>query len=87
MSDITQPQNNLWDTLKPYLATPWTVTILVPILVAFLDPANFSVIVTFAFNAFMGTLPYIAFAVLLIAASPEDFAAERFGASPATAVV
>ena len=67
MSDITQPQNNFWDAIKPYLATPWTVTILVPILVAFLDQENFSVIVTFAFNAFMGTLPYIAFAVLLIA--------------------
>jgi len=67
MSDITQPQNSFWQPAKSHLATPWTITILVPILVAFLDPDRFWVIVTFAFNAFLGTLPYIVFAVFLIA--------------------
>ncbi|MEP1206246.1 MAG: permease [Rhizobiaceae bacterium] len=67
MSDISQPQNNFWEPAKSYLATPWTVTILVPILVAIFDPDRLWVIVTFAINALMGTMPYIVFAVLLIA--------------------
>ncbi len=67
MSDISQAPNNIWEPAKSYLATPWTITVVVPVLVAFLDPDNFWIIVTFAFNAFLSTLPYIVFAVLLIA--------------------
>ena len=67
MSDITQPQTSIWQPLKSYLATPWTVTILVPVLVAILDPDRFWTIVTFAINALAGTMPYIVFAVFLIA--------------------
>ncbi len=67
MSDISQTQNSFWEPAKSYLATPWTITVFVPILVAFMDPDNFWIIVTFAFNAFLSTLPYIAFAVMLIA--------------------
>ncbi|MEO0618725.1 MAG: permease [Pseudomonadota bacterium] len=53
--------------LKTALATPWLVTIGVPIVVALLDPAQLSAVVQFAVSAFIGTLPYIAVAVLLIA--------------------
>ena len=67
MSDISQPQASLWEQIKPYVATPWTITILAPILVAILDPGNLENVVSFAIRAFMGTLPYITFAVLLIA--------------------
>ncbi|MEO0497351.1 MAG: permease [Pseudomonadota bacterium] len=49
------------------LQTPWSVVILVPILVAILDPANLTDIVVFAARALVTTLPYIAFAVFLIA--------------------
>lgn len=49
------------------LASPWTVVIAVPLLIAFADPDNLVAIVSFALRAFAGTAPYIAFAVLLIA--------------------
>ena len=67
MSDISQHQTSLWEAAKPYLYTPWTITVLAPLAVAVVDPANFWTVVTFAANALMGTLPYILFAVLLIA--------------------
>ena len=67
MSDISQAQASLWEQIKPYVVTPWTITILAPILVAILDPGNLENVVSFAVRAFMGTLPYITFAVLLIA--------------------
>jgi hypothetical protein len=67
MSDISQPHPSLWAQAKPYLATPWTVTILAPVLVAIFDPGNLGEVVSFAVRAFLSTLPYIAFAVFLIA--------------------
>lgn len=67
MSDITQTPNSFWVPAKSYLATPWTITVLVPVLVAFLDPDRVWTIVSFAFNALKGTMPYIVFAVFLIA--------------------
>lgn len=52
---------------RAWLLTPWTVTIGAPLLVLLLDPANLIGVLRFASTAFAGTLPYIAFAVLLIA--------------------
>ncbi|WP_421726481.1 permease [Bauldia sp.] len=49
------------------LLTPWTIVILTPLLVLALDPTNLGPVVGFAARAFAGTLPYIAFAVILIA--------------------
>ena len=49
------------------LKSPWTVVVAAPLVVLLLDPANAAPILTFAVKAFAGTLPYIAFAVLLIA--------------------
>ncbi|QBK29876.1 permease [Roseitalea porphyridii] len=49
------------------LATPWAIVIAVPLIISFLDPSRFDAIVGFAAAAFLGTLPYIAFAVILIA--------------------
>lgn len=49
------------------LKTPWTVTLAVPIAVALLDPDQLIPVVTFAVRAFIGTLPYVAMAVLMIA--------------------
>lgn len=49
------------------LLTPWTIVIGAPLFVLALDPANAAHIVEVAARAFLGTLPYIAFAVLLIA--------------------
>lgn len=67
MSDISQHQSNPWEAVKPYIYTPWTITVLAPLAVAIVDPANFWTVVTFAVGALMGTLPNIMFAVLLIA--------------------
>lgn len=49
------------------LNTPWTVVVLVPVLVFLLDRSNFIAVNQFAAEAFVGTVPFIAFAVLLIA--------------------
>ena len=49
------------------LATPWTVVVAVPLIISILDPERFEAIVGFAAGAFLSTLPYIAFAVILIA--------------------
>lgn len=68
MTELSQTGPSKLSSLGSFLATPWTITILVPGLVAFLDPAQFTGIVSFAIGAFLGTLPYIAFAVFLIAA-------------------
>ncbi len=67
MTDITRPTLSIGDRAKLALATPWTVTSLIPLSVALLDPANLWPITSFAVSALMNTLPYIAFAVFLIA--------------------
>lgn len=56
-----------WQSVKPWLLSPWTVVIVAPLLVLALDPARTGDIISIAAQAFAGTLPYIAFAVLLIA--------------------
>ena len=82
MSDISQSQPSKFSTFASQLASPWTFTILVPVLVALLDPGQFAPIVSFAISALLSTLPYIAFAVLLIAglkaAGAEAVIAEAF---------
>ena len=49
------------------LLTPWTVTIGAPLMVLLLDTSNTVEVISFALKAFVGTAPYIAFAVVLIA--------------------
>lgn len=65
-----------------YLKTPWSIVVATPIAVFLLDPANAGNVVSFAVRAFIGTLPYIAFAVLLIAwlkaAGAESMVANAF---------
>jgi uncharacterized membrane protein YraQ (UPF0718 family) len=52
---------------RTYLLSTWTVVLSGPLLVLLFDQAEFLPFVTFALKAFGGTLPYIAFAVALIA--------------------
>ncbi len=84
-ASITKPAGSARETenhLKRWLATPWTITIGAPVLVFLLDRANTIPVLSFATGAFVGTLPYIAFAVLLIAwlkaAGAETVIAEAF---------
>lgn len=67
MTDISKPIPSPAGQFARQLANPWTITIAAPIIVALVDPANFNAVTRFAIAAFLGTLPYIAFAVLLIA--------------------
>ena len=53
--------------VRQKLKTPWTVTFLVPVAVAIFDPTNVTAIILFAISALLSTLPYIVFAVVLIA--------------------
>ena len=82
MTDISQtgPLNNR--PLKDWLMTPWALIVLLLLAVALLDAAQFGAVASFAVRAFIGTLPYIVFAVLLIAglkaAGAESVIAEAF---------
>ncbi|WP_299817675.1 permease [uncultured Roseibium sp.] len=52
---------------QKYLFSTWAIVLGVPLLVLVLDQPQFVSFVSFAVRAFLGTLPYIAFAVVLIA--------------------
>ncbi|MAH85490.1 MAG: permease [Rhodospirillaceae bacterium TMED8] len=72
---------SLWQTVSRF-QTPWTIVLITPAIVALTDPGNVQPVVTFAVKAFVGTSPYIAFAVVLIAylkaAGAENMIAEAF---------
>lgn len=70
MSEIVQSstkETSLGSSVKSILLTPWTIVVAVPALVFALDPEQLGPVVSFAISAFASTLPYIAFAILLIA--------------------
>lgn len=82
MADTTFPQGSLLRMLAGRLKSPWTIVVLVPVLVAIFDPANLLHTTSFSARAFLGTLPFIAFAVVTIAylkaAGAEAMIAEAF---------
>jgi len=82
MTDITQTPRISGADIKGWIATPWTVIVLALLAVAVLDPGQFAAVASFAVRALLSTLPYIAFAVLLIAglkaAGAESVIAEAF---------
>ena len=61
------PQPSPLVNIKSLLLSPWTFIVLIPLLVWIFDPAEVQNIVSSAIGSFLGTLPYILFAVLLIA--------------------
>lgn len=67
---------------RKYLLSTWAIVIAGPLLVLLLDQPQFLNFVSFAVRAFFGTLPYIAFAVLLIAwlkaAGAESYVGRAF---------
>lgn len=54
--------------LRATIATPWTIVVLAPLAVLLLDRERFVEVLAIAASALASTLPYIALAVLLIAA-------------------
>ncbi|MEJ8472604.1 permease [Roseibium algae] len=71
-----------WQRWKPWVMTPWTVVFVVPVLVFVWDQARTLEVIEFAVRAFASTLPYVVFAVLLIAwlkaAGAEGYIAKAF---------
>jgi len=67
MSEVTQSVGARAINWAAWLKSPWAIVLIVPVLVAFLDPANLPEVTIFAAQAFASTVPYIAFAVVLIA--------------------
>jgi uncharacterized membrane protein YraQ (UPF0718 family) len=67
MSLISENNRPAFHDMKPWIYSPWTVIAVVLAIVAILDTARWLTIAEFAIIALLGTLPYIAFAVLLIA--------------------
>lgn len=82
MADTTQSPQISAASILNRLKSPWTIVVLVPVLVAIFDPANVIHTTTFSAKALLGTLPFIAFAVFLIAylkaAGAEAMIAEAF---------
>ncbi|MEO9528895.1 permease [Roseibium sp.] len=73
------------------LLSTWTIVLGGPLLVLLLDQPQFVPFVSFAIKAFLGTLPYIAFAVALIAwlkaAGAEAYVARAFEGRETQAIV
>lgn len=72
MTDVLQTPDaphasSLLSRFRNAIATPWTIVVGAPLIVFLLDRVNTVPIIIFAVNAFLGTLPYVVFAVLLIA--------------------
>jgi uncharacterized protein len=67
MSDTVQKRPQEYKVFLQRLRSPWTLIIVLPILVALFDLEGLEGILTFAVEAFAGTLPFIIVAVLLIA--------------------
>ena len=67
MSDAVQTVPSALKDQFRRLQSPWTVVVLVPVLVWIFDQPNLLPILELALRSFVGTLPYIFFAVLLLA--------------------
>lgn len=82
MSDITQTAVSRQWHWKQWLTSPWAVVVVVPLLVLVFDRPNALPVSSFAANAFVGTLPYILIAVIMIAwlkaAGAEAYVARAF---------
>lgn len=70
MADLSQnssgPTPKASGVSPAWLKTPWTLSVLILIAVAILDPGNFQAVISFAAGALAHTGQYILFAVLLL---------------------
>ncbi|PLW77620.1 permease [Cohaesibacter celericrescens] len=82
MSEFAEPDQSSWRQSLSTLQSPWTIVVLIPVMVSILDFSNLVPVVDIAVTAFLGTVPVIAFAVFLIAylkaAGAEAVIAEAF---------
>lgn len=82
MSDITQaPSHHLGNTVN-WFRSPWSIVVAIPLAVWIFDTDQAAQFTTFAIRAFVGTVPYIAVAVIMIAwlkaAGAEAYVAAAF---------
>lgn len=86
-----KPKGRSYLGLLRRLKTPWTLTILVPLALVFVDPGQVTDVAGFAVRALLSTLPYVVFAVLLIAwlkaAGAESAIRKAFEGREAQAIV
>ncbi|MEM6464532.1 MAG: permease [Pseudomonadota bacterium] len=82
MSDIAQASAPQPTRVFQRMKSPWTIVILVPLLVLIFDRPNTLPVTAFAATAFVNTLPYILVAVVMIAwlkaAGAEAYVARAF---------
>lgn len=67
MNELVEKQYAPLSSILKRIKSPWSLTIIIPILVAIFDLVNLLPVVQFAITAFLNTLPYVVFAVILIA--------------------
>lgn len=67
MSETARAPGRAWRDVARSLTSPWALMAMILAGVAVLDPANLGTIIDFAARALLGTLPYIAGAVVLLA--------------------
>lgn len=66
-SSSVDASNSLWRSSLKRLQSAWSLVLLIPLLVAAFDPAQFSSVLLAAISSLSGTAPYIVLAVLLLA--------------------
>ncbi len=83
---VLTPESKLWPRLKKLIFTPWFFALTILVLVALLDAEQLRSVASFAARAFGGTLPYILFAVGLLAwlkaTGAESIVASAFQGHP-----
>ena len=81
MADISHPTPNIWATIRK-VDVAWALIVIIPLLIAVLDYDYLLPGIRFAIDAFLGTLPFIVFAVLAVgylkATSAENLLAKAF---------
>ena len=67
MSDVVSPSPQQKPSILSSLDRVWLIVLTIPVLVVALDPGRAADVLGTAAEAFAGTMPYMAIAILLIA--------------------
>ena len=67
MNDLSLKRANLFNSTLSKLKSVWLMVIIIPLLILIFDAEKFNTILLFALNALLGTIPFILFAVSLVA--------------------
>lgn len=67
MNDLLLKRTKLFNSTLSKLKSVWLMVIIIPLLILIFDAEKFNTILLFALNALLGTIPFILFAVSLVA--------------------